>query len=108
MAAGAMVGSVLSTFEDHKICIRAFWYRDHAETGAARPIGAWTINLVHLVLRWVNGTRKPIALSITHNLDPPRWHLVPKWSRRFEVNGIPGELDECLAAMVRVRPRNIR
>lgn len=104
----ASSGYVHSPFKDHKVGIRTFWYSDHAEIGAAHPIGTGAIDLVNFVLRWVNGTRKAIAMSITHDLDTPGWHLVPKRSRRFEINGIPGELDVCLASISCVRPSNIR
>ena len=104
----ADIGCVHSSFEDHEIGLRTFWYGDHAEVGAASPVSTGPVNLVYFVLRWVNGTRKPITVSITDNFDTPGWHLVPKWSRRFEINGIPGELDECLAALIRVRPSNVR
>lgn len=46
-------------------------------------------------------------MSITHDLDTPGWHLVPKWSRGLEIYGIPGELDKCLAGFIRVRPSHI-
>lgn len=61
------------------------------------------------MLRRVNGTREAIAaITVTDDLDTERRFLVTEGRCRLEVDGIPSQLDERLAAINSVPAKNIR
>lgn len=46
------------------------------------------------MLAWVDGTRETIAFAIADYFDTPGRHFVAEGSRRFQIDWVPGQLDE--------------
>lgn len=47
-------------------------------------------------------------MSVAFNLDAPGWHLVAERCCRFQINRVPGQLDERVAVLIGVRTCYIR
>lgn len=100
---------ICPTFEHHKIRVRSFQDRDHTEIGTSRAIRRiGPFHFVYLMDCRVDGAWKTVAMSVAFDLDAPGGHLVAECRCRFQINGVPGKLDEGVAIMIGVRAGYIR
>lgn len=102
------VGVIQATFKHNEVCIRPRWDGHNAETGATDAIRARPVHFVHLVFGRIDRTRKAVAVAVALDLDPPCGHLVAERRGRFEIDGVPGQLDKSVAGAVGVGSGHIR
>ena len=89
--------------KDNKVGGFALRNSDNTECGTTSSNRRTSYHLVDSVRAWIDRAGETItARSTADNLHAPRRHLVAERSFRFQIDGIPAELDECSSRRVDV------
>jgi phage terminase large subunit-like protein len=99
-AATAAIAAVAASpaVVNHKVGSCSFVNGHHTKGTTTSTIASTAKHTIDLVLRRVNRARESMTSSVrTINLDSPIRHVVSEWRSRFEVDGVPAELDKCRA-----------
>lgn len=99
--------TTVTPFEDDNSGLGTLGNSNDAEGSTTCTISTTASDFIDLVLGWVDFTREPIA-SLAFNLDTELWALIPEGSCRFQIDGVPAELQEGLPTVIGVCTTDIR
>lgn len=109
IVASARVVHPATGLEHDKICFHPLRNRNHTERPSTCAVRALANHLIHAVLLGIDLARETVApVAFTRYFHAPGGHVVAEGGCGFQIDRVPGKLDEGIPVGVSIGARNER